>query len=68
MAECGKAHGSGRVVVRVTVEPKGDVSDVVVVRTAPDSDLGRCVAEAVRKATFRATRKGGSFTYPFVFR
>jgi hypothetical protein len=35
--------------------------------TTPDPKLGDCVATEMRKATFRKTKNGGTFTYPFVF-
>jgi len=68
VAACGKQYpGSGRVTVNVSVSPKGNTAEVTV-RSASNAELGKCVADAVRKATFRATQKGGSFSYPFVFR
>jgi hypothetical protein len=47
------------------VSPAGDV-DSVTVDAAPDTVVAACVAEAVQKATFAATRNGGSFRYPFM--
>ncbi len=36
-------------------------------QSAPDPTLGACVVAAFKKASFRKTARGGSFSYPFVF-
>jgi outer membrane biosynthesis protein TonB len=67
VAACAnRSTAKGKVKVRIRVEPRGQVSQVVIEAT-PDPALGACVAGAVRSALFPRTRNGGSFTYPFVF-
>jgi hypothetical protein len=39
----------------------------VSVSDAPDTALGECVQDAVRKAKFSKSMNGATFTYPFVF-
>jgi hypothetical protein len=56
----------GTVKVKVRVMPSGTVHSVEVVAT-PDTTLGDCVAGVLKHASFRATKNGGSFSYPFVF-
>jgi hypothetical protein len=64
---CGVAHpAKGIVTVRVRVAANGRTTSVEVAKT-PDAQLGGCVAGAVVKATYPATQKGGSFSYPFAF-
>jgi TonB family protein len=57
---------TGKVKVHVKVDSTGRIAGVSVVE-APDPELGTCVADAVRKATFAKTQSGGTFSYPFVF-
>ncbi|MCE9571935.1 MAG: TonB family protein, partial [Deltaproteobacteria bacterium] len=65
---CGdKSSAKGEVKVSVKVSPSGSVSSVSVKNT-PDAALGSCVASAIQKASFKKTQKGGSFSYPFIFR
>jgi TonB family protein len=59
-------HAEGIVKIHVVVGPDGSVTEVTITK-APDPTLGECVAEIVRQAAFSQTRRGGSFTYPFVF-
>ncbi len=67
ISRCGEQHpAKGTVKVSVSVNPDGVVTSADVV-TAPDAELGKCVAGFVRKATFAKTVNGGSFSYPFVF-
>jgi hypothetical protein len=68
VALCGDANpkASGKVKARVTVAPEGKVSGVSIEAT-PDPKLGSCVADALKKASFKKTGEGGSFSYPFVF-
>ena len=67
VAACGdKSNAKGLVRVHVKVQPDGKVSSVVLDRT-PETSLGACVAAAIQRATFTATRDGGAFSYPFVF-
>ncbi|HEY4239463.1 MAG TPA: hypothetical protein VGM88_06590 [Kofleriaceae bacterium] len=64
---CGdKAPGHGVVRIRAHVAPDGTIGDV---RTldAPTAELGNCVAREIERAHFRATREGGTFSYPFTF-
>jgi len=62
---------SGKVVIRVTVGPKGDVTGAAfepVGSTVSDSDLVAAAIAAARKARFtesRATVQGGTITYIF---
>jgi hypothetical protein len=64
---CGDTSAArGKVKVHVKVDRAGRIAGVSVVE-APDPELGTCVADAVRKATFAKTRSGGTFSYPFVF-
>ena len=51
----------------VKVSPSGSVANVSVKNT-PDPGLGSCVASAMQGAHFPKTQKGGSFSYPFIFR
>ena len=57
---------TGKVKIKVTVAPAGTVS-AATVESTPDPALGLCVAKAIQSATFKATKTGGSFSYPFVF-
>ncbi len=66
VSACGTASTKGTVKVNVVVAASGAVTSVVVDRT-PDPALGACVAAAIQKATFKPTKLGGSFSYPFVF-
>jgi len=56
----------GAVKVKVVVMPSGSVSAAEIIAT-PDKALGDCVAGVLKKTAFRATKNGGSFSYPFVF-
>lgn len=68
VSSCGdKNPGKGTVKVHVKVGGSGKVSSVQV-KSSPSSALGSCVASAVKRAHFKKTQGGGSFTYPFVFR
>lgn len=65
--ECGTKHTvKGKVKAAVMVGPDGKVTTVEIKET-PAPELGACVASAIQAGTFKKTRKGGSFTYPFVF-
>ena len=70
--ECG-IRLNGKVTARVTVDADGSVASVDV-KTPNDAapSLGsevsaKCMEDVIRGATFRETRSGGTFTYPFVF-
>lgn len=52
--------------LKVVVAPSGAITNVTVDAT-PDAALGACVAGAMQKVVFKATKQGGSFSYPFVF-
>jgi TonB family protein len=58
---------AGTVKVNVSVASTGKVAEVSVLQ-APNERIGKCVADAVRRAVFVETKEGGSFVYPFVFR
>lgn len=68
VVECGQKSpdAKGKVKIKVTVEPTGTVSSALIVET-PEDTLGACVASVVKTAKFGATKKGGTFSYPFVF-
>lgn len=67
IADCGtKTLAAGTVKVKVEVAPSGIVNTATVMAT-PDQALGACVAGVIKIATFRATVKGATFSYPFVF-
>ena len=57
---------SGLVKLGVKVHPDGTVAKVDVIDT-DSRRLGACAADAMRDATFPATQRGGSFSYPFRF-
>lgn len=61
-----KTQYQGTVTVFVKVGGSGGVDDVKV-RTSPEPGLGVCVANAVQKAAFGRSQKGGSFTHSFKF-
>ena len=61
-----KTQHQGTVTVWLKVNGSGGVDDVKV-RTSPDPGLGVCVANAVQKAAFSRSQKGGSFTHSFRF-
>ncbi len=63
---CGNANTSGTVKIKVDVAPSGNVTSATIMAT-PEQAVGECVAAAMKTATFRATQKGGTFSYPFVF-
>lgn len=65
---CGKKFEKvhGTVKVSVVVAPSGALTKVEI-KATPDDALGGCVADAVQKAKFPATKSGGSFSYPYVF-
>ncbi|HEY5926713.1 MAG TPA: AgmX/PglI C-terminal domain-containing protein [Kofleriaceae bacterium] len=66
--ECAKSSPDvkGKVKVKVVVAPAGTVTSATIT-DSPDDDLGQCVAAAVKAAMFCVTKKGGAFSYPFVF-
>lgn len=59
-------NATGTVKVKVEVAPSGIVKTVAVIET-PAAGLGACVAAAIKIATFRATKLGGTFSYPIIF-
>lgn len=65
---CGDQHkdAKGNVKVQVKVKPDGTVESADI-KAAPKPELGTCVANAIRKATFQPTKNGGAFSYPFKF-
>lgn len=68
ISQCGDRHAgvTGIVKVQVKVKPEGSVASALVKET-PSGDLGTCVSDAILKGTFRPTKRGGSFSYPFKF-
>ncbi|MEO8844028.1 MAG: molybdopterin-binding protein [Kofleriaceae bacterium] len=64
---CGEKFATkGTVSIQMTVGPEGTVKSATVA-DAPAPELGTCVAQALRAASFAKTTKGLTFTYPFVF-
>lgn len=65
---CGEKSGGvkGTVKIAVEVAPEGNVTSTEVT-DSPDTALGACVANAMKKAQFGKSVNGGSFTYPFLF-
>jgi hypothetical protein len=66
MACANTSKAKGTVKTKVAVAPSGVVSATTVMAT-PDPALGTCVAGVLKKATFRKTMNGGTFSYPFIF-
>ncbi len=64
---CGeKAPQGGKLVAKVDVRPAGTVARVSIT-SSPNAALAGCVRSLLDKARFTRTRKGGTFSYPFVF-
>ncbi len=63
---CGAEGETGVVKVQVVVSGGGQVTSVTVQET-PGEALGKCVAKAVRRASFAKSAKGATFTFPFSF-
>jgi molybdopterin adenylyltransferase len=64
---CGEKFATkGTVSIAMTVGPEGTVKSATVA-DAPTPEIGSCVAQALRAASFAKTSKGLTFTYPFVF-
>jgi molybdopterin adenylyltransferase len=64
---CGEKFATkGTVSIAMTVGPEGSVKSATVAN-APTPEIGNCVAQALRAASFAKTTKGLTFTYPFVF-
>jgi hypothetical protein len=71
---CAKAPTDGtKVTMRVTVAPDGSVAGGLVEElftpwpASPGPALTRCIADVLMKARFAVTKRGASFSYPFVF-
>ncbi|HEY4239446.1 MAG TPA: TonB family protein [Kofleriaceae bacterium] len=65
--DCGTQFpAKGTVKLNVTVSPAGRPTNVSV-ESAPDPQLGECVAAAVRKTSFATAAGETTFTYPFAF-
>ena len=56
----------GKVTVAMRVTPDGNVASATVKET-PDRQLSECIAAELRKAKFRRTNNGGSFSTSFSF-
>jgi hypothetical protein len=64
---CASSYSvKGKVTVAMKVAPDGAVSSVSVKET-PDRQLSECIASELRKAKFRRTNNGGSFSTSFSF-
>ena len=61
-----RSQAQGTVTVAVKVAGSGGVEEVKVKET-PDGSLGACVVNAMKKATFGRTLKGGTFSHSFRF-
>lgn len=55
----------GKVRIAVTVAPTGQVTSAIVT-SGPSGELGQCVANEIKKVVFPPSKKGASFSYPFV--
>jgi hypothetical protein len=67
ISACGtKAPEGGKLVAKVQVRPAGTVA-LVSMPQSPSPELSACVRPLLEKVRFTRTRKGGSFSYPFVF-
>jgi len=72
---CGKpANAGAKITVRVIVDHNGSVTNLLFEEgttpggvSKPAPEVSQCMAEAITGAKFIATKKGGSFSYPFVF-
>ena len=65
--QCGEDHyHAGEVKITLTVGADGAVTDATVA-DSPDPELGKCVADVLKRATFAKTQNGAVFTYPFAF-
>ncbi|HEY5925250.1 MAG TPA: hypothetical protein VIV11_26385 [Kofleriaceae bacterium] len=62
-----KSPVAGKLKARVNVNPQGNVTSVAI-ESSPHADLTGCVRSVLEKAKFAATKQGGAFSYPFVFR
>ena len=64
---CGVTYPwKGTVKVFLHVRKNGSVGDIKI-EQAPAMTLGQCVAQAVSRARFGRTQKGGALRYPFKF-
>jgi hypothetical protein len=64
---CGEKFAvKGVVKVELVVGADGNVSRATI-KESPDPELGTCVAEAVKQATFAKSRAGATVSYPFSF-
>jgi len=61
-----KTQYQGTVALSVKVMSSGTVEDVKV-KQSPDASLAICVSNAVQKAAFAPSQKGGTFPYSFRF-
>ena len=67
VTSCGNEHGaSGTINVKFTIGANGKVQSARANGGTPP--LRRCLAAAVRRATFSKSQKGITVSYPFVFR
>jgi hypothetical protein len=67
ISACGaKAPEGGKLVAKVKVRPAGTVASASITES-PNAALSTCVQPLLEKVRFTRTRKGGSFSYPFVF-
>ncbi|MGM0555129.1 MAG: AgmX/PglI C-terminal domain-containing protein [Myxococcota bacterium] len=70
---CGKSSNknnlSGRMMVRITVQPSGRVSNAGVTTSKfKGTDVGKCVAGVARSMKFPATQDDLTINYPFTIR
>lgn len=66
IAACGERFTTtGKVILTVRVADSR--VDSVVVKSAPDASLGKCVADVMKTAVFPAANEATTFAYPFVF-
>jgi hypothetical protein len=60
--DCRETEHEGLVKLDVDVGPDGHVTRAAVLES-PEATVGKCVADTLRAARFRATEQGGSFVY-----
>lgn len=60
--DCRETEHEGLVKLDIDVGPDGRVTRAAVLES-PEATVGKCVADTLRAARFRATEQGGSFVY-----
>ncbi|HUQ03996.1 MAG TPA: protein kinase [Kofleriaceae bacterium] len=69
VAACAEEHGmSGTVVVRMTIEPSGEISSATIARGGDSGPGDACVGEVISRLRFPASDGQTTINYPFAFR